>query len=829
MDSLFENIEIYPYKRSRNGKKAQGAAAGAKGAGKPPALFRAKAVQAVTPEVLAACFAGFFLGRAVLLGELLPFGTSFAVAALRVFGRSGLAAIPAVVLGLITVSGGASLAGSIATVICASLLTGAVPRDAKRPWLALAALVLAVTIVVKASFTAFTAPSAYNYFTVLFEAVFAALLTPAMIYGISALKKRGIVSPFSGEEVFCILLVFGGLVAGTGDLKYWVISVKGVLSRLTIMLAAFVGGTGIGAAAGAVVGIIPGLVYTAAPAAAGAYSFAGLLAGACRGFGKAGVATGFILGNIILSVYIAAQEDIIAVLTETAVASLLFLLFPSLVIENLKVSVGLAGEEVKERQGDKPDYRDILEDRVKSWARVFGELSRAFEQASSTAGQSREEQCLQRMLNQIGEKVCCDCAFYRTCWDREFYKTYQGLIDLLALLEIYGKVTPDNLSDDIKRRCSRTKELAITVSCLYESYNLNRYWSRRLVESREIVSEQLKGISEVIAGLPGDLEFEAAAGEMGPALRKKLKDVGAQIESLSVYRRRDGGVEVALAHLPCGGRMECRNVILPLLSSMLEHPLYAATTACTVREEDSSCHLIFYPRLPYRLVLGAAGTGKSGSFVSGDSYAFFHLKGGRFGLALSDGMGTGPQAALESGTTVSLLRRLLESGFGQDVAIKTVNSVLILRSPGESFATVDLTVVDLNTGQADLVKIGAAPTFIIRGGKAAQVRAGSLPAGIIEDIEVVSLRRALEPGDVLVMVTDGILDAYHGPGDREEWLAEVLLQIGNVPPQEMAELILKLAQTAAGGPSRVPDDMTVVVARLEIQKDMKKNKTGPVV
>ena len=298
------------------------------------------------------------------------------------------------------------------------------------------------------------------------------------------------------------------------------------------------------------------------------------------------------------------------------------------------------------------------------------------------------------------------------------------------------------------------------------------------------------------------------------------------VESLAVYRREDGEIEVSLTHLPCGGRMECRDIIAPMLSSLLEQPMYPAAPVCTVKEGDYTCHLRFYPDLNFRLVLGMTGMGKNGSLVSGDSHAFFHLKGGRFGLVLSDGMGAGPRAALESGTTISLLRHLLESGFGQDLAIKTVNSILVLRSPGESFATVDLAVVNLYSGQTDFVKIGAVPTFIIRGGRVGQIKASSLPVGIIEDIEVVSLSRALEPGDVLVMVTDGILDAYQGAEDREEWLAEVLLDVADMPPQEMAEILLKLAQTGAGGVTRVPDDMTVVVARLEKQKDVTKREAG---
>jgi stage II sporulation protein E len=818
---LFENPEIYPYHRPAKDKKKHRRWAGLNNAKKSIPLLQQKIAAILTAEALGLACAGIFLGRAVLLGELSPFGAAFVTAATWVCGRGGGLAIPAVILGLATVSKGMPLGGSIITVLCLWFLIRSVPPDVKRPWLVLPSLVLAVTVVVKTSLISFNSPSSYGYFSILFEALFAALLTPVMVHGIEAIKRKADSSrPLSGEEIFCILLIFGGIIAGTGDLRYEIVSLKGTLSKFTILLVAVIGGAGAGAAAGAVMGTIPGLAYVTGPVMVGAYSFAGLLGGVCKNFGKVGVATGFLLGNIILSVYITDYGNMVAILLETGIATLFLLAVPGFFIEDLKSTLGLKAERPENHPAE-GFYKEIFKERIGGWARVFNELSKTFEQVSSTAGKNWEEQNLQKLLNLVSEKVCSSCSFYRTCWEREFYKTYQGLIDLLTQVELFGQVSPDNLPEEIKRRCSRTKELAITVSCLYETYSLNRYWSNRLLESRQIVSEQLRGISGVITSLPAELEFEVEAGDLETTLRRKLKEAGVQLENLSIYRWDGKGIEVSLAQQQCGGCMTCKDIIMPVLSRTLEQPLYSAASMCTAREGEASCHLRFYPDLNYRLSLGAAGIGRNGSIVSGDSYAFFHLKGGRFALALSDGMGSGPRAALESGTTLSLLRHLLETGFGQDLAIKTINSILVLRSPGESFATVDMAVINLCNGQADFVKIGAVSTFFVHGGQVELIKASSLPVGIIEDIEVATVNRTLEPGDLLVMVTDGVLDSYKGSGDREEWLAGILLDVTEMQPQEIAELFLKLAQTGSGGVSRTPDDMTVLVARVEKQRYLK--------
>ena len=344
---------------------------------------------------------------------------------------------------------------------------------------------------------------------------------------------------------------------------------------------------------------------------------------------------------------------------------------------------------------------------------------------------------------------------------------------------------------------------------------MNRYWSKRLLESREIVAEQLKGLSGVLSGLSNEVELDLETSELAPVLRRKLKEAGVHVEQLSVVARQGLGSEVFLMHTPCGGQLRCANTVAPLLSTLLEVPIYPATPHCTLQEGNEACSLRFYPELKCCLELGIASCGKQGSLISGDSYACFHLRGGRLALVLSDGMGAGPQASLESRITISLLGRLLDAGFDQDLAIKTVNSLLVLRSPGETFATVDLAVINLYTGKVDFVKIGAMPTLIMRGHEIRLVKAGSLPVGIVEDIEVASMSKKIQPGDILVMVTDGLLEAYRGQEEPEDWLSGILLEVSHMPAQAMAELILKLVQTGAGGVARVPDDVTVLVARLK--------------
>ena len=140
----------------------------------------------------------------------------------------------------------------------------------------------------------------------MFEAVFAAILTPVMVYGIEAVKRKPDGSqPLSGEEIFCILLIFGGIIAGTGEIGYEALSLKGILSKFTILLVAVIVSPGAGAAGGAIMGTIPGLASVGGPVMVGAYAFAGLLGGVCKNNpqSRCGLQV-FLLGNILFTPYI---------------------------------------------------------------------------------------------------------------------------------------------------------------------------------------------------------------------------------------------------------------------------------------------------------------------------------------------------------------------------------------------------------------------------------------------------------------------------------------------------------------------------------------------
>ncbi len=207
--------------------------------------------------------------------------------------------------------------------------------------------------------------------------------------------------------------------------------------------------------------------------------------------------------------------------------------------------------------------------------------------------------------------------------------------------------------------------------------------------------------------------------------------------------------------------------------------------------------------------------------ISGDAAVSCGLPGGSRALILSDGMGKGIKAAAGSRLVVRRLRRNLKAGMPVAQAIKEVNRYMIEQAEGadmsEEFATVDLTVIDRQSRRARFYKMGAATSFIMRGGRVRKIKGTALPVGIIPKLRLTHISAVLKEGDLIVMVSDGITDADRNDLEAR-WLCDYLSEeiysadfdTGRMSARQIAADILAEAEARYVGRER--DDLTVAAA-----------------
>jgi stage II sporulation protein E len=181
----------------------------------------------------------------------------------------------------------------------------------------------------------------------------------------------------------------------------------------------------------------------------------------------------------------------------------------------------------------------------------------------------------------------------------------------------------------------------------------------------------------------------------------------------------------------------------------------------------------------------------------------------KYYVVLCDGIGSGEEAHSESNSALDLMSRFLYSDFTEEQILRTLNSVLMIALGDDRYVTFDFTVIDYGTKEMRLYKAGAAPSYILSNKGVDKITGKSLPLGILDNFEYSSFKKQINIGDMLVMVSDGIIDSINL--DPKKSLDKYLESLTKKDPQTAANSILSYALR---GQDKIIDDMTVLVTKI---------------
>jgi len=406
-----------------------------------------------------------------------------------------------------------------------------------------------------------------------------------------------------------------------------------------------------------------------------------------------------------------------------------------------------------------------------------------------------------RVVESTHDELCVHCNRRQQCWQKEYSNTVDGLFAVKPLLEQQGRVGVEHLPGQLCR-CIHPAALASAVTRAYTLYRGRQEARVHADALRTALTEQYGAVADALAGLSAQL------GEPGVTDPYKSGQVAALFAAMGSEPQ-----ECAVTRDGCG-RLRAA-VTLPrtgFTTAELKQLAQAVGRICR-RAMDTpqklSCKemttLIFSEKPRFAVVFGAAG--QAAGEVSGDAVQQF-CAAGTARMILCDGMGTGKPAAVDGNLAAELTARLLKAGFSAETAARLVNVALAMKGDEESCATLDLASVDLYTGTAALYKAGAAPGFVVQGGKLRTVGQKGLPVGILGAVNAESRQLQLAAGDWLVLVSDGALE-----GGADRLAAEIARAVQNgSSPRQLAE---QLVAAAAARPTAHPDDVTAAVLRLE--------------
>jgi len=214
--------------------------------------------------------------------------------------------------------------------------------------------------------------------------------------------------------------------------------------------------------------------------------------------------------------------------------------------------------------------------------------------------------------------------------------------------------------------------------------------------------------------------------------------------------------------------------------------------------------------------LEAFGQTRPANTVGGDFYDILPLPDGRVVVALGDVAGKGSPAALLMALLLAMQRTLLDLGLDAAPLLERLNTQILRHAPSSRFITLLFVTVDPATGDLVSVNAGHLPGFIRRAnGDLDRLTDGGIALGMFEQSRYTAQRTRLDPGDLLVLYSDGITEAEDPKGepfDEAGLLALIRAHADSPDLRDIAAAIIKAVEHHAQD-VRFADDLTVLLAR----------------
>lgn len=434
-------------------------------------------------------------------------------------------------------------------------------------------------------------------------------------------------------------------------------------------------------------------------------------------------------------------------------------------------------------------------------------LSKTFLNMEKYKGTLSKEE-LDDMFEKVTGKVCTGCDWKRECLGDRRARTYQMMYEILCTAEEYGAELNIELKRRLKRQCQMAPRFLRESLELFENAKQILFWNQRMIQAREGYARQLVSFAKMIQYTTRELDAGIFQDDyLEKRIKAALKKEDMKLLSAIFYMTAQGKYEVHLTLKATKGRVIFAKDVAHLVGKCLGKSMIPRQgERLVVGEEYGTIACI--EGAVFQTLQGVARIGKNCSQISGDTFLMKDLPGGKKGIALSDGMGSGEEAFRDSTMVVEMLEELLEAGFPAETAIQLMNTALVIGREEVKFCTLDICLFDLYEGSCEFVKAGACTTFIKKGKEVEKIISTTLPVGVIQNIEIDKETMDLESGDFVIMVTDGVMDALP-VGDQEEKMMEFIRNEESVNPREFSRNILAEVLKCSG---EMPlDDMTVMV------------------
>ena len=625
-------------------------------------------------------------------------------------------------------------------------------------------------------------------------------------YAIGCMQEINTNYFYSTEELISISILSCLVIAGIGNFVIFGIEIRTIIALTMVITTAYAAGSNSGAILGITMGIIIGIANNDLLISTTMYATCGLIVGVFKETGKVFSVLAYAISLFMMLTY--TGNITIQSIIEVIIAGVIMMLIPAKTIKEILRELNNE-EKTKiisdaQVEGIKLEFIDRLES-------LRGSLTAV---ATSIESLSGNEKLLMKnkgaaMIESLADRVCQECEMNNKCWGRELHSTFSDFGELMLSCESKKLYLPK----DLNLKCVKRTTLLKSAEELFSTYTINEALKSRLIEGRSVIANQVNNMATTVSSILGDFNNNVdSCLEIDKLLRKTLVKHKIRYNNIYSYTDRKGRLKIKIKIDSYDGENYCRKLIIPVISELVRTPLSIAEDGCQIDPETKECSVTIEESYKYNVTSYVSFNDKDGEKYSGDSYSFGQNKVGEYVTIVSDGMGSGPEAGLESEAAIELIEKFMEGGFSETTMLNAVNSIMGMKfSEDEKFTTLDMNSIDLYTGETEFIKVGASMSFIKKGAEVEVINSSSLPFGILDDINITPIKKKVKQGDIIVTISDGVIDGDKTNIGDYSWIVSYLKGEQN-NPELISREILDLAKKRSNG--RVIDDMTIVVSKL---------------
>ncbi len=730
----------------------------------------------VTREVvvhIAYFVSGLLVSRGAVLGELSPFGASFSAAVPFVYMPSGLMGT---IIGYFLRNPIDSFR-YVAVVISIGALRWVLNEFKKVSQSRFFPCIVSfLPVFITGVALTFSSASEISQVTkCLMEATLSAAGAYFMSRTATLFNSRKSLLSLSSQELSCIAMSSCILLLAFSSLTIGDISVGRIIALMVVLLSACYGSVSGGAIAGISTGIVFSLSDNDMMFLCSGLAFGGLMGGLFAPMGKLAVAFTMLVCNLTMSFSTDNSEIIFAIFVETLIACVVFMFLPK--------GLGNYVSSVFSQRSTSPDSEAIR--RAVTMRLSFA--SKALENVSSCVNSVSQKLSrlytpnAQWIYDNASDNTCVRCGMRYYCFEKQKELRNEDFHRLTDIIKHNGFVKEKDIEDNFKLRCCRVAELVNSINSSYKEYLACEAARRRITQVRSVVASQFAGLSDILHDMSQEFEeYEKYDTDCADRVGEALSSLGLCVVDCSCRLTSTKGMIVEI-QLVMDNKM---NISKSQLTHEVSKACGRSFISPTLSYEGDRVKICLCEKPQYDVEIGTSQHIFGNCELCGDCINYFNNGMGSTVVILSDGMGTGGRAAVDSNMAVSIMSKLCKAGLSYDCALQVVNSSLMVKSEDESLATLDLLDFNLFSGKVSLYKAGACVTYIKKNSKLYRKDMSSLPIGILNEVKFAKEDITLSTSDLIVMVSDGAVTA------DDKWIEKLIMGWGDKSAEELSAQIV---------------------------------------